>query len=100
MYLYTVLHTHSDLEGNHFTPRVAYGEALISNWPSAKREDDLKLRARLPRIVQHEVQLPINRINNKMRECTIYANFFFFTRTLENIANVFYPSCKQWRNNY
>ena len=31
-----------------------------------------------PWIVRHEVQLPINRINNKMRECTIYVKFFFF----------------------
>ena len=30
-----------------------------------------------PWIVRHEVQLPINHIYNKMRECTIYANFFF-----------------------
>ena len=31
-------------------------------------------------------------------QCTIYVTFFFFTYT-QNIANIFYPSCKQWRNN-
>ena len=37
--------------------------------------------------------------NNKMRECTIYVSFFFFTCN-QNIANIFYPNCKRWRNNY
>ena len=44
-------------------------------------------------------RLPINRINNKMQECTLYVNILFFTCN-QNIANIFYPSCKWCRNRY
>ena len=56
------------------------GSNRASNFKSAERvaRGRFQITSTItPWIVWHEVQLPINRINNKMRECTIYVNFFF-----------------------
>ena len=46
----------------------------------------------IPELYDTKSQLPINRINNKVQECTLYAKILFTCN--QNIADIFHPSCK------